>query len=470
MPHFKLGCTFFVLAVCSAAACGGSEPDGNQSPVEGDDEPVLDAGKMDAATVRKDAGRKDASIPKQVDAGSAALLKLPCEIEAIVKDKCGTCHGADPSAPMSLVTATDFQARAGDNRAMYLTAQTKINETDPRKAMPPASDDPLTESEKATLNAWFDAKAPAASSDKACATPDAGGGFGPAPESFEGLTCYKLLAHNGDGHTPLKVGIALDTYYAYVFEPPWKATGYGMLIRPVVDNKKALHHWLLFQDNVPGVPTGAVPQIGAHPTGQLMAVWAPGADPMDFRQIAKDEGGVGLEMAADTTYTVEFHYNSDDENALDASGVEICMANEKPKNIAAYSWLGYDNVGLPSTQWQGTCRPLASEPIHIISFMPHMHLNGIHMKGTVNRSFGAKEVVHDKPFDFNYQRSYSVDVVLNPGDSLTTDCTYAAPSVFGQPTNLEMCYLFAMAYPKGALASPDAWGTIAHGSSSCLGQ
>jgi hypothetical protein len=89
--------------------------------------------------------------------------------------------------------------------------------------------------------------------------------------------------------------------------------------------------------------------------------------------------------------------------------------------------------------------------------------------GTVNRANGTKEVVHDAPFDFNYQRSYAVDVVLNPGDSLTTDCRYSEPAVFGQPTDQEMCYLFSMAYPKGALASPDAWGTIAHGSSSCLG-
>lgn len=39
----------------------------------------------------------------------------------------------------------------------------------------------------------------------------------------------------------------------------------------------------------------------------------------------------------------------------------------------------------------------------------------------------------------------------------------------GQPTNLEMCYLFTTAYPKGALQGLDAWGTIAHGTSSCLG-
>jgi hypothetical protein len=99
-----------------------------------------------------------------------------------------------------------------------------------------------------------------------------------------------------------------------------------------------------------------------------------------------------------------------------------------------------------------------------------MHLTGIHMTGTVNRLGGGDEVVHDAPFDFNYQVSYPVDVTINPGDSITTVCDYSTPGVFGQPTDKEMCYLFALAYPKGALASPDVWGGVAHGASSCLGQ
>jgi hypothetical protein len=113
--------------------------------------------------------------------------------------------------------------------------------------------------------------------------------------------------------------------------------------------------------------------------------------------------------------------------------------------------------------------PHALEPIHITHAQPHMHLQGIHMKATINRVGGQREILHDEPFDFNYQRSYKKNVTLMPGDTVTTECTYSKPALFGQPTNFEMCYLFTTAYPKGALQGPDLWGTVAHGTSSCLG-
>jgi cytochrome c553 len=467
--------TASLLTACSeepaGKPCDGDECEGTNGHVDEADTGTKDAGKRDAGA--KDAGKAITAV----DAGqtaTAALVHLPCDVKPIVEKKCGTCHGSDPSAPMSLVSAADFQAASENKQKMYATAKDKINATIPSEAMPPASAQALTDSEKATLNAWL-AKGAPGSAVNSCGTGGGASDGGVAvdanvpwvPPSDEELECHKLLAHNGDGKTPMNVGVADDVYYAYVFAAPWKETAYGTIIRSVIDNKKALHHWLLFQDLAPGIPGGAVPQIGAHPTGQLIAAWAPGADDMDFRKTGKE---VALELPADTTYTVEFHYNSSDPAAKDASGVEICTAKRKPANIAAYSWVGQDNLGFPSTKWTGTCSPLSSEPIHIVSFMPHMHLKGIHMKGTVNRKDGTKEVVHDQPFDFNYQRSYAVDVTLNPGDTLTTECDYNAPAVFGQPTDQEMCYLFSMAYPKGALAAPDIWGTVAHGASSCLGQ
>ena len=56
-----------------------------------------------------------------------------------------------------------------------------------------------------------------------------------------------------------------------------------------------------------------------------------------------------------------------------------------------------------------------------------------------------------------------------PGDTITTECSYTKPTVFGKATTAEMCYLFTYAYPKGALSNLDPWGAFAHGGSSCLG-
>ena len=288
-----------------------------------------------------------------------------------------------------------------------------------------------------------------------------------APDTT-GLECHKLLAHNGDLKAEYKVVARKDSYVNFTFKAPWTGMAYGMIFRPIIDNKQAIHHWLLFQ--TPGTnAVGIAPSVGAHPAGTLLSGWAPGGETVDMRELA-DGKSVGVELSPSNTYTVEFHYNSADANATDASGVEICVQKEKPADIASLGWLGWDQLGAPAKKWTGTCRPTTQKPIHIMGVVPHMHKTGIHMKGTINRKDGTKEVVHDQPFDFNYQRSYAVDITLNPGDTITTECDYSAPAVFGQPTDQEMCYLFSMAYPKGALAAPDIWGTVAHGASSCLGQ
>jgi hypothetical protein len=74
------------------------------------------------------------------------------------------------------------------------------------------------------------------------------------------------------------------------------------------------------------------------------------------------------------------------------------------------------------------------------------------MKTVINRKSGASDTLIDVPFDFNTQVSYPTPTVINPGDTLTTTCTYATPTPFGQKTNEEMCYNFVIAYPAGQLA------------------
>ena len=62
------------------------------------------------------------------------------------------------------------------------------------------------------------------------------------------------------------------------------------------------------------------------------------------------------------------------------------------------------------------------------------------------------DVVVLKRIETNSQeRDLIKRVVGLPGDTITTDCTYSEPQTFGEGTAQEMCYLFTMAYPKGAL-------------------
>lgn len=295
---------------------------------------------------------------------------------------------------------------------------------------------------------------------------DAAVAQGTAPPSDDGMKCYPLLAHDGDFATPYKLGVAKDAYTAFTFKAPWKDTEYAVLMRPVIDNMQVVHHWLLFQDLKPGTPGPGVVENGTHPDSTLMAAWLPGTDPMDLR--AAD---LGLELPSTSTYTLEIHYNSKDETARDRSGVEVCTYPKKPKNVGSYTWVGYEQLAFPAKEWTGVCKPKSQEPIHIYSIVPHMHLKGIHFKATINRNDGTKEVFHDAPFDFAYERMFIVNLTLQPGETITTNCTYSEPKSYGPRVDDEMCYMFTMAYPKGALSSDDFVGSALHGAgSTCLGQ
>jgi hypothetical protein len=343
--------------------------------------------------------------------------------------------------------------------------------------MPPAAapSGTLTADEKATLNAWLDQGAPG--SAETCATgPTPDGGVPPGPDDVSGLECVKLLAHaQGDKNAKYKVGTAVDKYFNFGFQAPWTGMAYGVVIRPVIDNAKVLHHWLLYKEQI---ADGAIKEtIGQHSGGQLIHGWAPGGIALNFRKKGPD---VGIELPAGS-YAVEFHYNSNDASAMDASGVEICYQKTVPKNIASMHWLGWDNGGSisfalggtcasPSTNWTGTCKPAGqSKPINLLFMIPHLHQTGRHVKSVIKGVDGKERILHDKPFDFAYQTTYETSEVLMPGETITTTCTFSEPKCAGNATSQEMCYLFTYAWPKGALIDNGTEGKFIHGEGTCLG-
>jgi len=394
--------------------------------------------------------------------------KLPCAVQQIVDSRCGTCHGATPSfsAPMSLTTYAQFQAAGVSDKTkkVYQLVKTRINSATVSVKMPPSTSTPLSATELSTMNAWLDGGAlPGTDNCTTMPTPDAGTGPVGGPADKTGLDCYKFTAHaQGNKNAKYPVGAATDQYLAFGFAAPWQGTVYGEVFEPIIDNTTAIHHWLLYEE--PNTDGDISTTIGQHPSGNLLAGWAPGGQTYDFRK----HGDVGYELNAQS-FTLEIHYNSTNASNADASGVEICVQKTKPQNVAGMTWLGWDNLVVPSTTWTGTCSPAASQPIHILFVTPHLHVSGTHLKATIDGPSGSRTLL-DEPFDFQYQRTYEKTETLMPGESITTTCTYNQPQTFGQATTAEMCYLFTYSYPKGLLADDSAWGVFAHGGGTCLGE
>jgi hypothetical protein len=457
-----------------------SEDDDSTSPPK-KDAAASKPSKNDAGTTKADAAggssapRSDAGS-KSDPGGGAGGGAIPCNVAKIIQTNCSSCHGDMPvSADFSLTKAEHFQgpASSDDTMKMHAMALTRITATDTKKRMPPPSSKAQpSEADLKVLSDWLKggAKAGEACADTGTAS-DAGvkpskGGSGGAhatPVEYDDpLTkCYPLKAYSKTDRTkPYNVPTTPDFYVAFNVKAPWQGKQYVRSFRSIIDNGPVLHHWLLFKQPAGGAETVTENALGAHPEGQMLYGWAPGGDDMWL------DPDVGMEVDGSVLYQLEMHYNNKTGSVKqDASGVEMCVTPTKPEHVAGLSWVGTDNIN--GTQAVGRCAHSSQAPIHLIAAQPHMHVKGKHMKVTLTRKAGGTEILHDQPFDFEFQKSYIMDKTLMPGDVMNTTCTFSAPSSFGKATTAEMCYFFSIHWPAGALSS-FGLGTIIHGANSCM--
>lgn len=419
---------------------------------------------------------------------------VPCEVAAVVSDNCTTCH-SNPvkfQAPMPLMAHGDFMAASKTQPAkkVFQVVPDRINATDIKLRMPPASGTTIVAAKLKAFNDWLATGAQAVTPSCAitvkpgeggttapppgmtgtplpttgATSPSGSGGSSDKPIAYNDpmMKCYEFRAHvNGDKTKPFSVSTQPDQYTNFTFAAPWQGMMYARSFRVLDGNAAVIHHWLLYKNAGPVQDGAAGFSSGAHPDGELVHGWAPGGSSLYF------DSDVGLEMPSSVGYTLETHHNNTGSGAApDNSGVEVCVTPTVPKNVASLSWLGTDAIS--GTTASGVCSPTSGEPVHIITVSPHMHTKGVHMTGEITRADGKKEMLHDAPFDFQFQRSYPAKAILMPGDSVKTTCTYNAPTSFGEGTNDEMCYLFTMYYPKLSLTNGNPIATLIHGANTCL--
>jgi hypothetical protein len=401
-----------------------------------------------------------------------------CGAQAVLRDNCQGCHGPQPlfGAPMRLVTFDDLHARSVTSPDRYVYELVKERIHDVQKPMPPLSaNEKLSAIELATLDTWLAGGAKLTSST--CGTGGSGGtggngggdagplppGDGDWPSDCEQR--FTLRAHGasepGD-MTKFNVSAAptQQFYQCFTFKVPWGADAVQALrFRSSVDDARVVHHWLLYGSNEGTGPDG---QVGGSGCGSgraaLLAGWAPGFT----ETVLPSDVGLLLPSGENAYMGLEVHYNNTAgyPDALDASGVEVCVTKKFRPKTAGVHWLGSAVISLAPRTTQdvvGVCDPVSTEPIHILSIWPHMHKLGTHSTIILNRLNGTKETLHDAPFSFEDQRSYSMDVTLNDGDTIKSTCRYNNttnnPVTFGPATENEMCFNFVTAWPLGALSS-----------------
>lgn len=406
----------------------------------------------------------DDKTTSTTDAGTAAAA-MPCEVSDVLVANCQKCHSDPPvnAAPMPLVSLANLAARAKSDPSKTVAEMMKvrINQTG-SSAMPPPSSGQMPKADLDRLNAWLDKGAPGG--------PTATCGDGGVPKEKVGpeyLSCpeserVSFVAH-GDGGAkftvPADAGNLNECFY---FKAPFEAGAQATAFAPILDDKRVVHHWILFETGTPQVE-GSFGGCKMPLDARFITGWAPGGGNNEL------PADVGLLLPGKERWLIlQLHYwnVAGYTDAKDASGVALCVAKTPRKNSAAISTLGSLAIDVPAktmgTTVTGMCTPDITEPVTILSASPHMHGRGRALKTEVLRGGDPSKseiVVDEKAFDFNAQGSHRLPtpLVVQPGDKLKTTCIYdnpgSLPAYFGEKTEDEMCFDFVLAYPATGLAN-----------------
>ena len=280
-----------------------------------------------------------------------------------------------------------------------------------------------------------------------------------------------------------KFQVSADAQYtmAFFFKAPWKERSVQFVkARLLLDNKRVVHHWTLFAGDDPnpqdfevrGGPDQGTPlkmQAESYVTGG-----GPGS-PSDIEM--PDDVGLRVPSGPNAFMRLEVHYFNEGNPQVeqDQSGFDICLTEKKRANEAAAHWLGTYLVWIPGasrTDISSTCAPTQTAgPVHLMLAAPHMHQSGVHARMVVKRNGAERMTLLDTPYTFEEQRGYSLptdgsakDVVLEPGDSIVSTCTYQNKGVqdifWGEGSQDEMCFFVVLAWPTGRLSNGSLLGGL----------
>ncbi|MFT3927659.1 MAG: c-type cytochrome [Myxococcales bacterium] len=395
---------------------------------------------------------------------SAISDSVWCDARKVLSERCVACHDGRGTggSPMGLSTYSEMMADSPEKPGQKVWERMKVRlHADKAKAeglgpMPPQND--LTKDELDALDTWLAAGAPTGDETQCAldAVPDEDlEQYWPASQCDE---VYRVVATDGQGGKfQVPVG---ENHPQVMVDAPWGDEDVqAIAFRPITDNAKVLHHWILYDA---GEGTLTFGQIGSGP---FLTGWAPGDNlhkafpPNVGMTMPKGKQSLRLDMHY-------FNTASDAKIEEDASGVEICVVkgeHMRPEAAAvSQRFSNITNLQIPPQVADyaitSDCKVVTTEPVHLMTASPHAHKLAVHMKFTVKKASGEEIVMHDGDFQFGEQASYELapEVVLETGDVVTTTCVYTNTTdqtvTFGESTTSEMCFNFAVYYPSGALS------------------
>jgi hypothetical protein len=417
------------LAACTAEMPSDASPDGTGT-----------GGGKGTGT-----GTDDVVPAKPGGSVETTATGLPCDVDKILKTRCQTCHASETryGASAPLVTHADLQKALPSGKKVFETVSARIH--DAARPMPPSPNPLLTEAETKTLDTWIAAGAKA--SPETCTSEKAEDGVKP-------LSCTPDTVIKAPAKYTLPQGV-LDQYVCFGVDVTVAAKRHVTALAPRVDNKKILHHILLFQAPKAESPTPTPCSANGSAAWKLVAGWAPGGNNLEL----PPEAGFPQEKGT-THWVMQLHYNNAQNLAgqLDNSGYDLCTTDKLRANDAGVVAFGSTKFNIPprstTTIKCDYKLPSTFQNVKFFNASPHMHTRGTAMSTErLAGGTGAPEKVFAMPnFNFENQANFPIATSVAPNDVLRTRCTWKNPGdtaiTFGENTGDEMCFDFIGYYPN----------------------
>jgi hypothetical protein len=365
---------------------------------------------------------------------------LPCEVDTLLASRCRSCHSDPPQygAPMSLVSYADVK-NVGERIVRRID--------DDARPMPPSPNPRLTEAERKTLRDWVAGGARAGT--EACSS---------SPSAVDPtLKCNAdvILAPAEPWTMPTD---SKDEYVCWGVDLTRPQPTHIVGFAPQIDNKKIVHHVVLYESPVTISPKPQACPSGGSIFWRMVFGWAPGSQALEL----PPEAGFPIATRGATHYVVQMHYSNTQrlEGEKDASKMALCSSAPRA-NEADVIAFGTQDIRLAARPPEGGIErricsitvPQELAGLHLFTAMPHMHKLGVEMWTVLKRTGSPDIDLGTMPaFDFNNQTWLPINATTATNDVITTTCGWrntTGESVrFGEETDDEMCYSFTMYYPK----------------------
>jgi len=319
-------------------------------------------------------------------AGPIAVGKVTyaADVAPILAARCQSCHRPGQAAPFSLLGFDDARRWSG-----------AIAEAVDDRRMPPWHADPrhgeflndrsLAPKDRATLLAWVEQGTPLGDATK----------LAPPARFAEGwaIGTPDVVIEVPEPYTVPAQGVI---EYVFVRVPTgFKEDRWIQAAEAVPGDRSVVHHIIAY---VVDPKAGRRRQGDGHLCG-----YAPGDMPSVY------PAGIAKRIPAGADIIFQIHYTPNGKTRVDRSKLGLVFAKEPVKHEAHTLGIANNRFSIPPGDANSEVKSSHTfkKDVHLLSFMPHMHLRGKDFKYTLVPKDGPPEVLLSVPaYDFGWQSYY----------------------------------------------------------------